>query len=89
MVTAGDIDGARKKLNDLLQHYSRTRAARQARSLAIEMAVIGKPAPETLAVEKWYQGESEGEGSLKAKGATLSTAIALLTTGPPTVSQKR
>ena len=71
MVTAGDIDGARKKLNDLLQHYSRTRAARQARSLAIEMAVIGKPAPETLAVEKWYQGESEGEGSLKAKGATL------------------
>jgi thiol-disulfide isomerase/thioredoxin len=71
MISAGDIDGARKKLDDLLQNHSRTRAARQARSLAIEVAVIGKAAPAALKVEKWYQGEGEGEGSLKANGATL------------------
>jgi thiol-disulfide isomerase/thioredoxin len=71
MITAGDIDGARKKLDDLLKNHGRTRAARQARSLAMEVAVIGKPAPAALEVEKWYQGEGEGEESLKAKGATL------------------
>jgi len=71
MISAGDIDGARQKLNDLLQSHSRTRAGRQARALAIEVEVIGKPAPAALAVEKWYQGEGEGEGSLQAAGATL------------------
>jgi len=71
MIAAGDIDGARQKLDDLIQNHSRTRAARQARPLAIEAAVIGKPAPATLEVEKWYQGEDEGEGALKSGGATL------------------
>jgi thiol-disulfide isomerase/thioredoxin len=71
MIIAGDIDGAREKLNDLIQHHSRTRVARRARALAVEVEVIGKPAPAALAVDKWYQGESEGEGSLKADGATL------------------
>jgi len=71
MITAGDIDGARQKLDDVVQNHSRTRAARQARPLGIEVAVIGKPAPATLEVEKWYQGEGEGKGSLKADGATL------------------
>jgi len=71
MIAAGDIDGARQKLDDLIQNHSRTRAARQARPLAIEVAVIGKPAPAALEVERWYQGEGEGEGSLKANGATL------------------
>jgi len=71
MIAAGDIDAARQKLDDLIQNHGRTQAARQARPLAIEVEVIGKPAPAALEVEKWYQGEDEGEGALKADGATL------------------
>jgi thiol-disulfide isomerase/thioredoxin len=71
LLGAGDVDGARTKLTELSQKYSKTRAARQGRSLAIEVAVIGKAAPATLEVEEWYQGEGEGAGSLAADGATL------------------
>jgi thiol-disulfide isomerase/thioredoxin len=71
MLSAGNIDGAREKLTDLLHNHSRTRAGRRARSLSSEVEVIGKAVPAALAVEKWYQGEEEGAGSLSDSGATL------------------
>ncbi len=55
----GDIDAAKKKLDELNKDYSGTQAQRRAGRLNQEFSVIGKPAPTKYEIEKWYQGKSD------------------------------
>ena len=58
-VRDGKIDDAKKKLKELKAKYSNTTAYRRARKLERELEVIGKAAPKSFEVEKWYTGESK------------------------------
>ncbi|UCF67112.1 MAG: redoxin domain-containing protein [Acidobacteriota bacterium] len=55
----GDYDAAKAKLAQLGKDYPGTRAQRQSARLSRELAVVGNPAPETLGVQTWFQGESD------------------------------
>jgi thiol-disulfide isomerase/thioredoxin len=58
-IREGDTEGAKKKLSDLKAKYSNTTAYRRARKIERELEVIGKAAPATMEVEKWYTSESK------------------------------
>lgn len=58
-VRAGDTDGAKAKLGEMKKKYSETTAYRRARKIERELEVIGKAAPSSLDVEKWYTSESK------------------------------
>lgn len=51
------FDEAKAKLATLKTDYGTTTAYRKARKMEQELSVIGKDAPATWEVEKWYQGE--------------------------------
>lgn len=55
----GDMAAAKAKAELLMKDYGNTRAAQQAAGLMRDLAPIGKPAPETWAIERWFQGEGE------------------------------
>ena len=57
-IREGDTDGAKKQLAELKSKYSNTTAYRRARKVERELEVIGKAAPSSLEVEKWYTSES-------------------------------
>ena len=59
LVKAGDLNAAKEKVNILTTKYAATKTARRAKKVAAELEVIGKDAPASLSIEKWYQGESE------------------------------
>lgn len=65
----GDMATAKAKVAVLMQDYGNTRAAKQAAGLQRDLAAIGKPAPETWAIERWFQGK--GEIDLDGSGTTL------------------
>ncbi len=65
----GDFDTAKTKMASLEKDYGDTLAFRKARKLNAELEVIGKEAPESWTIEKWYQGESDA--SLDGSGTTL------------------
>ena len=58
-VRSGDTAGAKAKLGEMKKKYSSTTAYRRARKIEKELEVIGKPAPGSLEVEKWYTSESK------------------------------
>jgi len=58
-VRSGDTDGAKAKLAEMKKKYSNTTAYRRARKIERELEVIGKGAPASLDVEKWYTSESK------------------------------
>ena len=57
-IREGDTDGAKKQLAELKAKFSNTTAYRRARKMERELEVIGKTAPKSLDVEKWYTSES-------------------------------
>ena len=59
LVKAGSLNEAKAKVEILTSKYASTKTARRAKKVAAELEVIGKPAPTSLTIEKWYQGESE------------------------------
>jgi thioredoxin-like negative regulator of GroEL len=58
-VKDGKTDLAKKKLVEMKKKYSNTTAYRRARKIERELEVIGKAAPATFDVEKWYTGEAK------------------------------
>lgn len=65
----GNMTTAKARLDALMKDYGNTKAAKQAAGLQRDLAVIGKPAPSTWAIERWFQGE--GEINLDGSGTTL------------------
>jgi thiol-disulfide isomerase/thioredoxin len=57
-VRDGDTAGAKTKLAEMKKKYSSTTAYRRARKIERELEVIGKAAPPSLDVEKWYTAEA-------------------------------
>lgn len=58
-VRDGDTDAAKAKLGEMKKKYSETTAYRRARKIEKELEVIGKAAPSSLEVEKWYTSEAK------------------------------
>ena len=69
LVAAGDIAGAKAKLAEGQAQFASTQAWKSTGRLSQELAVVGRDAPATLKIEKWYQGEKQVDPA-KAK-ATL------------------
>ncbi len=59
LIAQGKMDEARKSMAAFEQAHPNTQASAWMRSLAGEMAVIGKPAPATWSIDKWFQGEGD------------------------------
>ena len=59
LINTGKYVEAKTQMADFMQKYGATNVARQARRTSTELAVIGKDAPASWAIEKWYQGESD------------------------------
>ncbi len=59
LVSSGKFEEAKKQMEDFMSKYGATTTARSARRLSAELQVIGKDAPASWAIEKWYQGESD------------------------------
>jgi len=68
LVASGDYDKARASMVEFMKTYPTTRAAASARKLNEELSVIGKDAPATWGIQKWYQGEKDVD--LKAANKT-------------------
>ncbi len=57
LVAAGDMAGAKAKLTEGQTQFGTTQAWKSMTRLSQELAVIGRDAPASIKVEKWYQGE--------------------------------
>jgi len=69
LVKNGDYSSAKKQMAILSKDYSTTQTFKRARKLSAELEVIGKDAPSSWNIEKWYQGESDV--TLDGSGTTL------------------
>jgi thiol-disulfide isomerase/thioredoxin len=58
-VDAGNLADAKVKVEELRTKYPNTTAAKRARKMGDELAVVGNAAPASLEVEKWYQGKTD------------------------------
>ena len=58
-VRSGDTADAKAKLAEMKKKYSNTTAYRRAKKIERELEVIGKAAPDSLTVEKWFTSESK------------------------------
>ena len=67
LISKGDIKGAKKSIDDFFKKYGRTRMAQRAMKLKNELAVIGKDAPESWGIEKWFQGKDKIDLASKEK----------------------
>ena len=59
LMAAGDYEQAKTKMAEFMKTYGSSSTAKKARRTYQELSVIGKTAPESWKIEKWYQGESE------------------------------
>jgi thiol-disulfide isomerase/thioredoxin len=59
LMAAGDYEQAKTKMAAFMKTYGSSSTAKKARRTYQELSVIGKTAPETWKIEKWYQGESD------------------------------
>jgi thiol-disulfide isomerase/thioredoxin len=66
----GNQLAAKEEMTAFLAKYSGTDAAKRAVRLNQELAVVGKPAPSELVVEKWYSGDGESV-DLDGEGVSL------------------
>jgi thiol-disulfide isomerase/thioredoxin len=57
LIAAGDMAGAKAKLAEGQAQFASTQAWKSTTRLSQELAVVGRDAPATIKVEKWYQGE--------------------------------
>ena len=69
LVKAGSLNEAKAKVKILTTKYANTKTARRAKKVAAELEVIGKPAPTSLTIDRWFQGE--GEVNIASDQATL------------------
>ena len=69
LATKGDMTEAQTKMKELATTYGSTTMYKRAKKLEAELEVIGKPAPTSWGIEKWYQGESDVD--LTSQQATL------------------
>ncbi|MCB9777004.1 MAG: redoxin domain-containing protein [Alphaproteobacteria bacterium] len=65
----GDFTTAKGKLAELDSKYANTTASKKARKLRGELDVIGKDAPASWEMEKWFQGQNDVK--LDGTGTTL------------------
>ncbi len=66
---AGKVDETRAKIAEFNTKYGASTTAQRARKVLGELEVVGKPAPEALAVDKWFQGE--GKVNIKSDKPTI------------------
>jgi thiol-disulfide isomerase/thioredoxin len=59
LVAQGEYEKARTDMVEFMKTYPNTQAAARARKLNEELAVIGKDAPASWGIEKWFQGEKD------------------------------
>ncbi len=59
LVSSGKLDEAKAKLASYGTEYAGTKLGRNLNTLAKELAVVGKKAPEDWAIQKWYQGQDQ------------------------------
>ncbi|MCU0253756.1 MAG: TlpA family protein disulfide reductase [Acidobacteria bacterium] len=57
LLAAGDVAGAKAKLAEGQAQFAATQAWKSTGRLSQELAVVGRDAPATLKIDKWYQGE--------------------------------
>jgi len=57
LVSNGDQLAAKQKMDEFQSKYAGTQAANQAARIGPELAVVGKAAPASVNVEKWFVGE--------------------------------
>jgi thiol-disulfide isomerase/thioredoxin len=69
LVAEGEIEKAKESLAGFNKKYAGTPDIRWVGSLNREFAVIGKSAPESWVIEKWFQGEAEA--NLDGRQTTL------------------
>jgi thiol-disulfide isomerase/thioredoxin len=70
LVSKGEHKEAKGKMEEFGSKYAGTDAARKAASMARELEVIGKKAPDSFEVLKWFAGEG-GVTGLDGEGTTL------------------
>ena len=46
-----------------MEQYANTKAGKQARNLHQELSVVGKEAPDTWSIDRWFQGETQFDSS--------------------------
>lgn len=69
LASKGQMEEAQKLAANFQKQYGRTDTARKARSFLAELSVVGRPAPASLDVEKWFT-DGSGVNMAEAK-ATL------------------
>jgi thiol-disulfide isomerase/thioredoxin len=69
LLREGRVDEAKPQLDAFMEQYSGTKAGRQAQSLHQELEVVGRPVPDELEIDRWFQGE--GEVDLHGTGTTV------------------
>ena len=69
LIAAGEAEEARPQLATFLENYGNTRTGQKGRAIEQELAVVGRPAPDTWTIDRWYQGENDLD--LDADGPTM------------------
>lgn len=71
LAAAGKFLEAKSKYDEIATKYPQSTAARAVSTVRRELEIVGRDAPQTLDVDKWYQGEEEGKKSLTSKATLL------------------
>lgn len=58
-MAAGDFEKAKTQMSEFMKNYGSTTTAQKARRTYEELSVVGKTAPPTWNIEKWYQGQDQ------------------------------
>ena len=58
-MAAGDFEKAKTQMAEFMKNYGSTTTAQKARRTYEELSVVGKTAPPTWNIEKWYQGQDQ------------------------------
>jgi peroxiredoxin len=70
LVSKGEHKAAKAKMDEFNTRFAGTDAARKAVTIGRELEVIGKKAPDSFEIQKWFAGEGE-VSSLNGEGTTL------------------
>jgi len=61
LMADGDFEKAKTQMADFMKKYGATSTAQKARRTYEELSVIGKTAPPSWNIEKWFQGQDQVE----------------------------